>query len=325
MVATVRQPIRSVAIVALPEVQPFELGVVWEGFGIDRRDEGVPLIECSVVAMTDSVPTAGGYSITTPHRLDKAATADLVVVPAAADRLASPEPVLELLRDTVARGAKVMSVCAGAFVLGAAGLLDERDCTTHWRYATELAETYPAARVHPDVLFMCDGPVYTSAGTAAGLDLCLHLIRADHGEEVARKVARRMVMPPHRDGGQAQFVEAPIRVRPADTLAPLLDALAGELAEEHTIDSLARRCAMSPRTFARRFRAETGTTPHLWLTHQRTLHARRMLEEGDDSIDVIADRCGFGSAAMLRHHFGRIVGVSPAAYRRSFRARTTAA
>jgi AraC family transcriptional regulator, transcriptional activator FtrA len=318
-------PIRSVAIVALPEVQPFELGVVWEGFGIDRRDEGVPLIECNVVAMTESVPTAGGYSITTPHRLDKAATADLVVVPAAADRLVTPEPVLELLRDTVARGAKVMSVCAGAFVLGAAGVLDGRDCTTHWRYATELAETYPEARVRPDVLFVCDGPVYTSAGTAAGLDLCLHLIRADHGEEVARKVARRMVMPPHRDGGQAQYVEAPIRVRQADTLAPLLDELAGELGDEHTIDSLARRCAMSARTFARRFRAETGTTPHLWLTHQRVLHARRMLEEGDDGVDVIAGRCGFGSAAMLRHHFGRIVGVSPAAYRRSFRARTTTA
>jgi transcriptional regulator GlxA family with amidase domain len=157
------------------------------------------------------------------------------------------------------------------------------------------------------------------------LDLCLHIIRSDHGEEIARKVARRMVMPPHRDGGQSQYVEAPIRVRPAETLAPLLDALGHELDAEHTIDSLAERCAMSPRTFARRFRAETGTTPHLWLTHQRVLHARRMLEEGDDGVDSVALRCGFGSAAMLRHHFGRIVGVSPAAYRRAFREREPAA
>jgi transcriptional regulator GlxA family with amidase domain len=210
-------------------------------------------------------------------------------------------------------------VCTGAFTLGAAGLLDGRSCTTHWRYAAELAERYPSARVDPNVLFVCDGPVLTSAGTASGLDLCLHLIRTDHGEEVARRVARRMVMPPHRDGGQAQFVDVPIRARPAETLAPLLDELSGELHLEHTAMSLAARVAMSPRTFARRFRAETGTTPHLWLTHQRVLLARRMLEEGDDPVETVAARCGFGTAAMLRHHFGRVVGVSPAAYRRAFR------
>jgi transcriptional regulator GlxA family with amidase domain len=309
-----RMPIRSVAIVALPGVQPFELGVAWEGFGVDRRDEGVPLYDC-----------AGGWALSTPHRLDRAGTADLVVIPASIDRLERPEPILDLLRETVERGAKVMSVCSGAFVLGAAGLLDGRDCTTHWRYADELAEAFPAARVNPNVLFVCDGPVLTSAGTAAGLDLCLHIIRADYGEEVARKVARRMVMPPHRDGGQSQYVEAPIRVQQADTLAPLLDELADELEREHTVDQLAHRSAMSARTFARRFRAETGTTPHLWLTHQRVLRARRMLEEGDDGIDTVASRCGFGSGAMLRHHFGRIVGVSPAAYRRVFRARVPAA
>lgn len=318
-------PIKSVAIVALPGVQPFELGVAWEGFGIDRSEEGVPPYDCFVVSMTKSVPTAGGWSLSTPHRLDRAASADLVVVPANIEPAQHPEPLLELLRDTVARGAKVMSVCSGAFALGAAGLLDDRNCTTHWRYSDQLAVQYPKARVNPDVLFVCDGPIYTSAGTAAGLDLCLHIIRADHGEEIARKVARRMVMPPHRDGGQAQYVEAPIRIRPAETLAPLLDELADELADEHTVESLAARCAMSARTFARRFRAETGTTPHLWLTHQRVLQARRMLEEGDDGIDSVALRCGFGSAAMLRHHFARIVGVSPAAYRRAFRDRQSVA
>jgi transcriptional regulator GlxA family with amidase domain len=240
-------------------------------------------------------------------------------VPAEISRGEPPGPVADVLRETVERGGKVMSVCAGAFALGEAGLLDGRKCTTHWRYAEELAQRFPRAQVDPNVLFVCDGPVLTSAGTAAGLDLCLHVIRSDHGEEVARRVARRMVMPPHRDGGQAQYVDVPIRARPAEALAPLLDELTAELEADHTVSSLAGRAAMSPRTFARRFRAETGTTPHLWLTHQRVLLARRLLEEGDEPIDTVADRCGFGTGAMLRHHFGRIVGVSPAAYRRAFR------
>lgn len=297
---------------------PFELGAAWEGFGIDRSDDGIPTYDCAVVSLTASVPTSGGFSIVTPYRLDHAADADLVIVPARQDRGAPKDAVLDLLRNTVDRGARVMSECSGAFVLGAAGLLDGRECTTHWRYADELSERFPAARVNPNVLFVCDGPVLTSAGTAAALDLCLYLIRADHGEEVARRVARRMVMPPHRDGGQAQYVDAPIRVRSAETLAPLLDDLSLELDQEHTLESLAIRAAMSPRTFARRFRAETGTSPHLWLTHQRVLMARRMLEQGDDPIDTVAARAGFGTGAMLRHHFARIVGVSPASYRRTF-------
>ena len=312
-------PIETVAILALPGVQPFELGVAWEGFGIDRTDDGVPKYECMVIAEESRVETAAGYSIDVKNGLDAAGDVDLLIVPAQIDRECPSTAVLDLMVATAARSAKVMSVCSGAFSLGAAGLLDGRDCTTHWRYAAELAERFPRARVNPNVLFVCDGPVLTSAGTASGLDLCLHLIRQDHGEEIARRVARRMVMPPHRDGGQAQYVDAPIRVRPADTLAGLLDEVAAELSGEHTIETLAARAAMSPRTFARRFRAETGTTPHLWLTHQRVLLARRMLEEGEDPIDTVADRCGFGTAAMLRHHFGRIVGVSPAAYRRTFR------
>jgi transcriptional regulator GlxA family with amidase domain len=313
------RPIHSVAIVAMPGVQPFELGVAWEGFGIDRTDDGVPAYDCVVVSEARSVPTAAGYSLTIDDRLDRAREADLVIVPANADRTEGSDAVLDLLRETVDRGARVMSVCSGAFALGEAGLLDGRDCTTHWKHTDELAERFPLARVNPNVLFVCDGPVLTSAGTASGLDLCLHLIRADHGEEIARRVARRMVMPPHRDGGQAQYVDAPIRTRPADTLAPLLDQLGSELSDEHTVESLAQRVAMSPRTFARRFRAETGTSPHLWITHQRVLLARRMLEEGDDPIDTVAERCGFGTGAMLRHHFARIVGVSPASYRRTFR------
>jgi transcriptional regulator GlxA family with amidase domain len=309
--------IKRVAIVALPGVLPFELGAAWEGFGIDRSDDGIPPYDTSLVSMTPTVRTGAGWTISTPYRLDHAADADLVIIPAydCPERIG---PVLDLLRDTVERGASVMSLCIGAFALGEAGLLDGRRCTTHWRHAAALAAQFPLAKVEPEVLFVCDGPVLTSAGTAAALDLCLHVIRADHGEEIARKVARRMVLPPHRDGGQAQFVDAPIRTRPADTLAPLLDALSEELDQEHTIDSLAQRSAMSPRTFARRFRDETGTSPHLWLTHQRVLLARRMLEVGDDTVEVVASRCGFGTAAMLRHHFTRVVGTSPTAYRRQF-------
>ena len=312
-------PIRDVAILALPGVQPFELGVAWEGFGIDRSDDGVPRYECAIVSEEPVVATSAGFSMTIEQRLVRAERADLVVVPACGTDIDVTPAVRQLLRGTVARGARVMSVCSGAFVLGRAGLLDGRRCTSHWRYAERLAAEFPTAHVDPGVLYVCDGPVLTSAGSASGLDLCLHLIRADHGEEIARRVARRMVMPPHRDGGQAQFVETPIRFRPADTLAPLLDELASALDEDYSIEDLAARCAMSTRTFARRFRAETGTTPYLWLTHQRVLLARRMLEEGDDPVDTVAMRCGFGSGAMLRHHFGRIVGVSPAAYRRTFR------
>jgi transcriptional regulator GlxA family with amidase domain len=310
--------IERVAIVAVPGVQPFELGAAWEGFGVDRSDGGIPNYDTSLVSMTPTVQTAGGWTIATPYRLDHAADVDLVIVPAHAQGPDGIEPVLELLRHTVDRGAYVMSLCTGAFLLGAAGLLDGRRCTTHWQHADELAAMYPEADVDPDVLFVCDGQVLTSAGTAAGLDLCLHVIRADHGEEIARKVARRMVMPPHREGGQAQYVDAPIRTRPADTLAPLLDELLDSLGDAHTIESLAGQASMSPRTFARRFRQETGTTPHLWLTSQRIMLARRMLESGDDPIEVVANRSGFTNAAMLRHHFTRVVGTAPSAYRRQF-------
>jgi transcriptional regulator GlxA family with amidase domain len=320
-------PIQRVAVVAVPGVQPFELGIAWEGFGVDRADDGIPGYDCVLVSVTPQVVTGAGWTISTPHRLDAAADADLVVIPAYDQRFAAPEgqhaQIEQLLRETVARGARVMSFCSGAFLLGAAGLLDGRNCTTHWRYTEELAARHPQACIDRDVLFVCDGPVLTSAGTAAGLDLCLHLIRQDHGEEIARRVARRMVMPPHRDGGQAQYVDVPIRVRPADTLAPLLDELVGELAEPHTIDSLAARVSMSPRTFARRFRDETGTSPHLWLTHQRVLLARRMLESGDDPVDTVAARAGFETGARMRHHFLRIVGTTPTAYRRTFCTRAT--
>ncbi len=315
-----RMALSKVVAVVVAGVSPFELGVACEGFGVDRTDDGVPRVDFAVASVDGSaVPTSGGMSISTTHRLDVADDADMVIVPATDGPAVWPPELLDLLRRTVARGARVMSICNGAFALGEAGLLDGRECTTHWRHASRLAETFPAARVNPNVLYVCDGPVLTSAGSAAGLDLCLHLIREEHGERIANIVARRMVMPPFRDGGQAQFVDTPIRVREADTLAPLLDALSAELDREHTVESMAERAAMSARTFARRFRAETGTTPHVWLTNQRVLHARRMLERDNVPIEIVAQQSGFGTSAMLRHHFTRLVGTSPAGYRRTFR------
>jgi AraC family transcriptional regulator, transcriptional activator FtrA len=312
--------LRSVAAVIVPGVTPFELGVACEGFGVDRTDDGVPATDFAVVSVDDApVRTSDGFSISTPNRLDVADEADLVIVIATLGPTVWPAELLGLLRRTVARGSRVMSICNAAFALGEAGLLDGRDCTTHWRHAARLADAFPAARVNPNVLYVCDGPVLTSAGSAAGLDLCLHLIREEHGVKVANTVARRMVMPPFREGGQAQFVGAPVRAGEAGTLAPLLDEITADLSTDHTIESMAGRASMSSRTFARRFRHETGTTPHVWLTNQRVHHAREMLERGDDPIETVAQRAGFGTAAMLRHHFTRLVGTSPAAYRRTFR------
>jgi transcriptional regulator GlxA family with amidase domain len=213
-----------------------------------------------------------------------------------------------------------MSICSGAFALGAAGLLDGRDCTTHWFYTHELAERFPKANVIPEVLYVDADPVITGAGSAAGLDACLHLYRKEFGASVASMVARRMVVPPQRDGGQAQFIAAPVVDCAAETLGPLLTWIVENLDEEHTVDTLARRAHMSPRTFARRFRAETGTTPHAWVTAQRVLRAEELLETTDHSVDQIAAEVGFGNAATLRHHFQRVRKVSPQHYRRTFSA-----
>jgi transcriptional regulator GlxA family with amidase domain len=312
--------LNSVAVVIVPGVTPFELGVACEGFGVDRTEDGVPHTEFAVVSVNDApVRTSNGFTISTPHRLDVAELADLVIVGATVGSTVWPAELIGTLRRTVQRGSRVMSICNGAFALGEAGLLDGRDCTTHWRHAARLADEFPAARVNPNVLYVCDGPVLTSAGSAAGLDLCLHLIREEFGVKVANIVARRMVMPPFREGGQAQFVGSQISAGEAGTLAPVLDEITADLGTDHTVESMAVRAAMSPRTFARRFRDETGTTPHVWLTHQRIQHAREMLERGDDSIETVAQRCGFGTATMLRHHFTRVVGTSPATYRRTFR------
>jgi transcriptional regulator GlxA family with amidase domain len=211
-------------------------------------------------------------------------------------------------------------MCSGAFVLGEAGLLDGRRCTTHWMYADLLGRRFPTADVHPNALYVEDERILTSAGTAAGIDLCLHLVRREHGSAIATKLARRMVVPPQRSGGQAQFIEEPVpRRTDAATLEPVLTWMVANLDQSSTVEDLAHRAHMAPRTFARRFRAETGTTPHDWITTQRVLLARRLLEDTDLGVEAVAVRAGFGDSAALRHHFTRRVGATPQAYRSVFR------
>jgi transcriptional regulator GlxA family with amidase domain len=310
----------SVAVIALADVAVFELGVLCELFGYDRTAEGLPGYEFALCTPDGRpVRTHAGFEITPGHDLTPVDVADLVAV-APYDIGTDPPPrVLEALRRAHDRGAWVMSVCTGAFALGAAGLLDDRRCTTHWRYTDRLAERYPAAKVDPNVLYVADETVLTSAGTAASIDCGLHLIREVHGSAVATALARRMVVPPHRDGGQAQLNESPVAATDhAPTLQPLLVRVLGSLDRPHTVDTMAVEAHMAPRTFARRFRAETGATPHAWVTQQRVLRAEELLEQTDRSVEWIASEVGFGNAATLRHHFTRARGVSPQQYRRAF-------
>jgi transcriptional regulator GlxA family with amidase domain len=310
----------TVAALALPDIAPFEFGVICEVFGIDRTADGVPAFDFRVCGPVAGAPlrTTVGASLMPDHGLDGLRGADLVAV--SATRLRTfDEPVLDALRTAADEGATILSVCSGAFVLGAAGLLDDRPCTTHWINADELRARYPRARVDPDVLFVDDGNLVTSAGTAAGIDACLHVVRRELGSAVVNAIARRMVVPPQREGGQRQFVQQPVPVCSADGLAPVLDWVLEHLDAEHPVSELARRARMSDRSFARRFVAETGTTPHRWLTLQRVLLAQRLLEDTPLGIDAVAARCGFGSGALLRHHFRKVVGVGPADYRRTFR------
>jgi transcriptional regulator GlxA family with amidase domain len=314
--------LRNVAVAVCDGVSVFELGVVCEVFGMDRSDAGLPAYDFAVCAAEPGpLRSGGGFAITPDHGLDRLAAADLVAVPHWRSLDEPPPPaLLAALRSVVDRGGRVMSVCSGAFVLAAAGLLDGRRATTHWRYAAALAARYPLVDVDPNVLYVDAGPVLTSAGTAAGIDLCLHLVREEHGTAVANAVARRMVVPPHRDGGQAQYVEAPVPAPRRDDLGEVLDWAVAHLDTPLSVDALAARALMSPRTFARRFRATTGTTPYAWLLHQRTLLAQRLLEAGH-GVEEVARRSGFGSAATLREHFARARGTSPSAYQRAFAAR----
>ncbi|MER7459659.1 helix-turn-helix domain-containing protein [Micromonospora sp. NPDC126480] len=318
--------LRSVAVIALDDVAPFELGVLAEVFGTDRTDDGFPGYRFHVCTVDGGpVRTSSGFHLTPHADLAPVDEADLVAVPAHKRGAPVPPAALAALRRAAERGAYVLSVCSGAFVLGEAGLLDGRECTTHWKYVDDLQRRHPSAKVRCNSLYVQDGWLLTSAGTAAGIDACLHLVREAHGSATATRLARRMVVPPHRDGGQSQYIEAPIPKAPeAPTLEPVLEWLMGHLDRPLTVDDLAARAEMAPRTFARRFRAETGTTPHDWLTNQRVLLARRLLEETRLTVDEVADRAGFSDAAALRHHFTRRVGATPHTYRTTFRDRTPA-
>ncbi|QBS44023.1 helix-turn-helix domain-containing protein [Nocardia sp. CS682] len=311
----------KVAVVLSERMAMFEFGVLCEVFGMDRSADGLPSFDFKVCGAEPGKPlhsTTPGITVTPEYGLAELAKADLVAIPAASTKDGFDPRVVGAVRDAAAAGATVLTVCSGAFLAGAAGLLDGRKCTTHWSYVDLLAERHPEATVDPDVLYVDAGNLITSAGTAAGIDACLHLVRRELGSSVANAIARRMVVPPQRDGGQRQFIERPVATCTSDSLIPTLEWMNENLDLPHTIEDLAARSTMSTRTFARRFAAETGTTPVKWLTNQRVLLTKHLLEETDLGLEQIATRAGFGSGALLRHHFQRLVGIAPTEYRRRF-------
>jgi AraC family transcriptional regulator, transcriptional activator FtrA len=308
-----------VVTVLAPGANPFEFAVACEVFGLRRPELGDPLYDHRLAGITRRVQVNGGWHVDLDHGLEALGDADTVVMPAAPIGDV-PEELLDALRAAYGRGARMVSFCSGAFALAAAGILDGRAAATHWMYADELSRRYPKVRIDGEVLYVDDGQVLTSAGTAAALDLALHIVRCDHGAEIANQLARRMIVPPHRDGGQAQFAVTPVpRTVEDDPLGPVLEWMVEHLDEQLTVAQLARMAAMSPRTFARRFGATTGTTPLRWLHHQRVTRAQELLEVTDLGIDSIAARVGFGTATNLRQHFRRVTTTTPAAYRQRFR------
>lgn len=312
---------KTVACIVQDGFTPFEFGVACEAFGLDRTDEGIEGFDFRLVAPDPGpVVSSISFTMTVDNDLTFADGADVVVVtPVPRATWGSPDPrVSDVIARAVERGAWVLSLCSGVFPVAAAGVLDGRRATTHWLYADALARMYPAIHVDPNVLYVQDGRIITSAGTAAGLDACLHLLRIERGAEVANRVARRMVVPPMRDGGQAQFIDRPLPVEPSRSLAPVADWMLANLRCDLPVDGLAARALMSPRTFARRFKADFGTTPAAWLGRQRIAHAQRMLEQTDLGLDAIASESGFGSAAVLRQNFARTLGTTPSAYRARF-------
>ncbi|MDQ7807372.1 helix-turn-helix domain-containing protein [Amycolatopsis sp. A133] len=316
--------VNRVAVVLADRVSPFELGVACEVFGTDRSADGIAGWDFAVCSPAGAaVESWSGFGLSGLRDLDFAATADLLIVPTCAPRTAPPpSPVLDVLRDAAGRGAWVAGLCAGVFTLGYAGLLDGRRCTVHWVYEAEFRRRFPTAEVDPQALYADDGGVLTSAGTVAAVDLCLHLVRRLRGVAAATTLARRMVAAPHRAGGQAQFVQAPVPATAAGDDAVVAEALEWverRLDQPFTVAELARRSGLGERTFLRRFSAATGTTPHRWLTERRLDRAQALLEEGGLSVEDIATACGYASAAALRHQFSRLRGTSPSSYRTAFR------
>lgn len=313
-----------VAVLALENVVPFNLGVPGQVFGAPTA-ELAGRYELLVCSPGRKVRTCEGLIVHTEHGLELLAAADLVILagtaPVATDVRGD---VLDALHAAYERGARLVSLCTGAFVLAAAGLLDGRRATTHWLYTDDLATRFPSIDVQPGVLFIDDGQLLTSAGLAAGIDLCLHIVRSDHGAEVANRCARYVVSAPHRPGGQAQYIEAPVPLLSIDPLAAAQGWMLDQLDQDISLDQMATHSGMSRRTFTRQFRNATGTTPLQWLLDQRILHARRLLECTDRSIDQVAADCGMHNGTSLRRHFRAVTGTTPSAYRETFTHRSGA-
>ncbi|GAA4574123.1 helix-turn-helix domain-containing protein [Planotetraspora kaengkrachanensis] len=308
----------TVALAVTDGMLQFELSLAYEVFGADMTSVAGPWYGF-VVCGPGAVRT-GRFLLEPDHGLDRLSHADTVIVPGWADvDVDPPADLVDAVRAAHEAGARVASLCTGAFVLAAAGLLDGRHATTHWAHTEVLSARYPRVQVDPDVLYVDNGSVLTSAGKAAAMDLCLHIVRLDHGSSVANTVARRLVVPPHRDGGQAQFVTTPVPAPSSHPLAELFPWVIERLDHPLTVEDLARQARMSSRNLGRHFRSVTGTTPLQWLLTQRIRHAQELLETTDDGIDAIAAATGMGTATTLRRHFNRTVGVPPDAYRRTFR------
>lgn len=311
---------RSVALVVQDGVHPFGLGTMVEIFGADIRPGDLsPVFDFKVCAPTPGrIWTPGGFDLYVEHDLSVAAEADLVIF-SPKDDIDDLDPAVgELARAAYDRGAYVMSHCTGAFQLGHAGLLDGRRCTTHWRYTDRLREYFPEALIDPDVLYVVDDRLITGAGDAAGIDAGLNLIRREFGAEAAAAVARRMVVAPHRDGGQAQFIRQAVPECTSETFASLLAWIAEHLDSDLSVTTLAARALLSERTFARRFVDEVGMTPHSYVTQQRVQYAERLLEQTDVPIEEVARMAGFGSAATMRQQFAKVRGINPQQYRLRF-------
>jgi AraC family transcriptional activator FtrA len=311
---------RRVVAIVYDGLCMFEFAIVAEVFALPRPELDVPWYEfrsCSV----DRIPAraTGGVRVLVHAGLAALRDAGTIVIPGWKNPdIAPPEKLLRALRRAHERGVRILSICSGVFVLAAAGLLDGKRATTHWRYVDLLRSRYPRIHVEPDVLYVDEGNLLTSAGSAAGIDLCLHLVRRDYGAQIANMVARRMVVPPHRDGGQAQYVEAPIADQAETSLVPTMQWALTRLNRNLSLQRLAKHANMSARTFARRFVRETGTTPHRWIVQQRLLAAQRQLEATDDRIDSVAAAVGFATAQAFRHQFRQQFHTTPTAYRKRF-------
>jgi AraC family transcriptional activator FtrA len=314
----------TVAVVVFDDLAMFEFAVACEVFRSARSlEHDAALYNVEVCGPDRSVLVDHGLRIEVPYRLSRLSRADTIIVPPTGELpVRVPAEVLQALRRAHARGARIVSLCTAAFVLAEAGLLDGRRATTHWEECDELAVSYPAVTVDPGVLYVDDGDIMTAAGSAASIDLCLHVVRKDHGAEVATRLARLLVVPPYRDGGQAQYIDMPQpRLDEADLFSTTMTWVQANLDQPVTVEDLAGRSVMSRRTFARRFAASTGTTPYQWLLRQRLQLAQRLLETTDLPIELVATRSGFLNAGNLRKHFGRVVRTTPQAYRNTFQSR----